>query len=79
MKYLCIFEVKGSNLKSMSLNDSIGYDKDGNEISLIEIIKDEKDDITNVLQTKDNLTLVNDYMKYLTKREQEILMNVMAL
>ncbi len=66
--------LKGSNLKSMSLNDSIGYDKDGNEISLIEIIKDEKDDITNVLQTKDNLTLVNEYMKYLTKREQEILM-----
>lgn len=65
--------LKGGNLKSISLNDSIGFDKDGNEISLMEIIKDENEDITNVLQTKDNLTLINKYMKNLSKREKEIL------
>ena len=65
--------VKGENIKNISLNDSIGYDKDGNEISLIEVIKDNKEDITNTLQTKDDLKLVNQYLKLLNKREKEII------
>ena len=56
----------------------VAYELDNTELdniknALIEIIKDENEDITNVLQTKDNLTLVNEYMKNLSKREKEIL------
>ncbi len=65
--------VKGENIKNVSLNDSIGLDKDGNEISLMEVIKDNTEDFANTLQTKDNILLVNDYLKVLSKREKEIL------
>jgi len=65
--------VKGENIKSISLNDAVGHDKDGNEISLMEVIKDNTEDFANTLQMKDNIILINDYLKILNKREQEIL------
>ena len=66
--------IKGENQKNISLNDSIGYDKDGNEISLIEVIKDNEPDLVHFIETKDNLLLVNQYMKHLSHREKEILL-----
>lgn len=65
--------VKGENIKNISLNDSIGHDKDGNEISLMEVIKDNTEDFASKIQTKDDMMLVNDYLKLLTKREKEII------
>ncbi len=65
--------IKGSHLKNISLNDSIGFDKDGNEISLIEVIKDQTEDFASVLQKKDNILLVNEYLKVLNRREQDII------
>lgn len=57
----------------VSLNDAIGYDKEGNEINLIDILKDKNQDICEVLQTKDNIFLLNQYLQLLTNREREIL------
>jgi len=65
--------VKGESIKNISLNDAIGLDKDGNEISLMEVIKDNTEDFAETLQVKDNIILVNNYLKILTRREQEIL------
>ena len=65
--------VKGESIKNISLNDSIGMDKDGNEICLIEVIKDNKEDFANFLQTKEDMILVNDYLKLLSRREKEII------
>ncbi len=65
--------IKGENVKNVSLNDSIGYDKDGNEISLMEVIKDNTEDFANSLQTKENISLLNNYLKILNKREKEII------
>ncbi len=65
--------VKGEAVKNISLNDAIGLDKDGNEISLMEVIKDNSEDFAEVLQTKDNIELVNQYLKVLNKREQDII------
>ena len=65
--------VKGENIKNISLNDSIGMDKDGNEICLIEVIKDNTEDFANSLQTKEDMILVNDYLKLLSRREKEII------
>ena len=65
--------VKGESSKNISLNDSIGYDKDGNEISLIEVIKDNGEDFASTLQTKDDLLLVNEYLHSLNHREKEII------
>lgn len=38
--------------KDVSLHDPIGTDKEGNEITLIDILKDDGEDIVDVLQTE---------------------------
>ena len=48
------------NMNNLSLDDSIGYDKDGNEITLGEVLKD-------------NVELLRTYIGVLTKREKEII------
>lgn len=58
---------------TVSLNDSIGFDKEGNEISLIDILKDKGPDICDELQTKDNISLLQNYLKLLNPREKEII------
>lgn len=58
---------------TVSLNDWVGYDKDGNEVSLIEIIKDDSMDIADSLHLKDNINMLKKYFHILTPREQEIL------
>lgn len=67
------FRSNKKNGNTVSLNDSIGYDKDGNEISLMEVIKDDSIDIADSLHLKDNVHLLKDYLKVLTSREKEIL------
>ena len=65
-----------SNKKSqttISLNDSIGYDKEGNEINLVDMLEDKKEDILDTIQIKDNIALLNKYMQKLNKREKEII------
>ena len=66
-------KVKGESYKTISLQDSIGYDKDGNEISLQEMIPDNNKEIDISIETKDNLELVNKYINKLNPREKEIL------
>lgn len=61
------------HLNNVSLNDSLGYDKDGNEINLIDVIKMENKDITEEINTKDNVELLYKYINKLTKREKEII------
>lgn len=58
---------------TVSLNDSIGFDKDGGEVSLMEIIKDDSKDIADTLHLKDNIELLKKYFHVLTDREKEIL------
>ena len=58
---------------TVSLNDSIGFDKDGNEVSLMEIIKDDSGDIADVIHLKDNIMMLKQYFHVLTSRKQEIL------
>lgn len=70
---LMYFRGNKKNGNNVSLNDSIGYDKDGNEINLIDVIKDNSTDIADSLHTKNNLELLNDYLKGLSKREREII------
>ncbi len=67
------FRSNRKNGVTVSLNDSIGYDKDGNEVSLIDVIKDESMDIADSLHIKDNIMLLKEYFHVLSPREQEIL------
>ena len=59
----------------VSLNDSIGYDKDGNEISLMDVLKDNTKDFAEVVHTKENIQYLNKYLKLLNPREKEIIIN----
>ena len=61
------------NQSNISLNDSIGYDKDGNEITLGEIIKEETIDSLELIHFKDNVNLLKNYLEVLTKREKDII------
>lgn len=70
---LMYFRGNKKNGNNVSLNDSIGYDKDGNEINLIDVIKDNSIDIADSLHTKHNLELLNEYLKNLSPREQQII------
>ena len=66
------FRSNKKNGNTVSLNDAIGYDKDGNEISLMEIIKDETVDIADTLHLKENVELLKKYLKILTPREMKM-------
>ena len=58
---------------TVSLNDAIGHDKEGNEINLIDVIKDKDVDLFEELDLKNNITLLEKYLKLLNKREKEII------
>lgn len=70
---LMFFRTTKKCANTVSLNDSVGFDKDGNEVSLIEIIKDDSKDIADSIHLKDNIHLLKKYFHVLTPREQEIL------
>lgn len=57
----------------VSLNDSIGYDKDGNEVSLIDVLKDTTTDFAEVIHTKENIKDLSQYLNLLNEREKEII------
>ncbi len=67
------FRSNKKNGNTISLNDSVGYDKDGNEVSLLEVIKDDSMDIADSLHIKENINLLKDYFNVLSEREKEIL------
>lgn len=70
---LMYFRANKKNNNNVSLNDSIGYDKDGNEINLIDVIKANSIDLLEMLHNKDNIEAVNKVLKILTPREKEII------
>jgi len=70
---LMYYRSNKKNQFTISLNDSIGYDKEGNEINLVDLLEDKQEDILDKIQIKDNITLLNKYLKVLNKREKEII------
>ena len=61
------------NSKNISLNESIGFDKDGNEITFLDILKTPDPDYAMEIHNQNNLDLLKDYFKILTTREKEII------
>ena len=61
------------NNKNISLNESIGFDKDGNEITLLDILKTPNPDYALDIHNKESLNLLKKYFNVLTKREQDII------
>ncbi len=70
---LMYFRSNNKTTKNISINESIGYDKDGNEISIMDVLKAPKPDFIEDISLKDDIKLLNQYMDILTPREKEIL------
>ena len=70
---LMYYRQNKKNLNVVSLNDSVGFDKDGNEITLMEVIKDEKESIEDDVLKNNYLSLIKKYFNHLTNKEQDIL------
>ncbi len=70
---LMYFRSNKKNDKNISINESIGYDKDGNEITFIDILKTPNPDFVDDIYTKDNVALLKEYMGVLTEREKLII------
>ena len=57
----------------ISLNDYIGLDKDGNEISLLDVLPDNKKEIDELITNKLDEELLIKHLNKLNKREREII------
>ena len=70
---LMYFRANNKHLKDVSLNDYIGYDKEGNEIQIIDVLKVDQKDFVDEIELKDNIKLLKKYMRVLTTREKDII------
>ena len=61
------------NFQVASLSDSIGTDKEGDEITLIDVIADNQDSVTEQLIHKDRMNLLALNLNVLDEKEKEII------
>lgn len=61
--------------REVSIYEPIGTDKEGNEISLLDILKQEQTDIIDDMDTRENISLLQSIIdKCLNEREKEIIL-----
>ena len=70
---LMFYRSNKKNQFTVSLNDSIGYDKEGNEINIGDLIEDKSEDILDTITINENINLLKNYLQVLNKREKEII------
>ena len=61
------------NNRNISLNEPIGYDKEGDEITLLDILKTPNPDFAIDIHNQNNIKLLDKYYNVLNKREKEII------
>jgi len=61
------------NNKNVSLDESIGFDKEGNEITMVDILKTPNPDFVENINTKDDILKLKKYLDILTEREKNII------
>jgi len=70
---LMYFRANKKNILNISLDEPIGYDKEGNDITILDVLKTPKTDYIDEMHVKDNIELLKKYFKLLTPREKEII------
>ncbi len=70
---LMYFRGDKKNNKNISINESVGFDKDGNEITFLDILKTPKPDFAMELHQQNNIENLKKYIHILTHREREII------
>ena len=69
---LMYFRSNKKNNMVVSLDEPIGFDKDGNEVTILEVLKTPKPDYVDEISKKDNIGLLKKYLNILNPREKEI-------
>src|SRR5699024_10314313 len=59
--------------KDVSLHEPIGQDKEGNEISLIDVLEAENENIIEYIQLNMEIDKLQDYLSILDNREREVI------
>lgn len=62
------------NNKNISLDEYIGFDKEGNEITIADILKTPNPDFIENINTKDDINKLKMYLDVLSDREKKIIM-----
>ncbi len=70
---LMYFRADKKNSKNISLYEEISYDKEGNKITILDILKTKDTDFLEDIYKNDNIKLLNKYMSVLNNREKEII------
>lgn len=65
--------------KDVSIHDPIGQDKEGNEISLIDVLKSDTEDVFDTIQLSMELEKVKEYIDVLDIREKEVIIGRFGL
>ncbi len=70
---LMYFRKNNKYSKDISINEAIGYDKDGNEIEIGDVLEVENTDFCDDIDLKDNIKSLYKYINVLTPREKRII------
>ena len=70
---LMYFRSDKKNSKNVSLYEGISYDKEGNEITILDVLKTEDVDYLEDIYINDNVKLLKEYLNVLNDREKEII------
>ena len=70
---LMYFRADKKNSKNVSLFDGISFDKEGNEITILDVLKTDDPDYADEIYKNDNIELLRGYLNILTPREREII------
>ena len=76
---LMLFRSTKKMRKDVSLYDPIGYDKEGNEICLIDVVKDDAKDLNDIIIQQMDFEKTERFLKHLTQREREIIIRRFGL
>lgn len=70
---LMYFRQDKKNSKNVSLYEEISYDKEGNKITIMDILKTDSPNYIEEIYQNDNIILLKKYLSVLSKREKEII------
>ncbi len=72
---LMYFRKNNKYNNDISINEPVGYDKDGNPIEILDVIKAEDVDFSEDLELRENIKLLLKYLDVLTPRERDIIID----
>ena len=70
---LMLFRSTKKMRNDISLHDPIGFDKEGNEICLIDVLRDEEKDLNDLIIQQLDIEKIERNLTVLTQREREII------